>query len=182
MTDLSRSYFALNKLIFSRCKALYKKKKKGNWVHSQILIQGFPNRRLLARYWRRVLCSGINLKKMRNQIKQTNQNNFTLCSFLLFCKSLPEVRKPWCNNHFSLYRTYIYVLRVQRRKGSLCYYSPCKSLQVLRLQKAFQDCCPVLYMNPSKHLYQRSSFWEKIKQADTYPGQLCTYWTWYLIT
>lgn len=28
MTDLSRSCFALNKLIFSSCKALYKKKKK----------------------------------------------------------------------------------------------------------------------------------------------------------
>lgn len=122
MTDLPTSCFALNKLIFSRCKSTVQK--KGNWVHSQILIQGFPTRSLLARYWRRVLCSGLNLKKMRNQIKQTNQNNFTLCSFLLFCKSLPEVRKPWCNNHFRRHRTDIYVLHVQRCKGSLCYDPP----------------------------------------------------------
>lgn len=48
MTDLSRSYFALNKLIFSSCKALYKKKKKEeSWVHSQDLTQGFPTRSLL---------------------------------------------------------------------------------------------------------------------------------------
>lgn len=131
MTDLSRSCFALNKLIFSRCKALYKKKKKRYWVHSQNLIQGFPTRRLRVDNWRRALYSGLNWKKMRNQIKQANQIHFTLCTFLLFSKSLPEVRKPWYNNRFSLYRTYIYVLHVQRHKGSLCYYSPSKSLQVL---------------------------------------------------
>lgn len=129
MTDLSRSCFALNKLNFSKCKALYKT--KGNWVHSQNWIQGFPTRSLLGRYWRRVLCLGLNLKKMRKQIRQANQIHFTLCSFLLFCKSLPEVRKPWYNNHFSLYTTYIYVLHVQRHKGSLCYYPPSESLQVL---------------------------------------------------
>lgn len=37
-----------------------------------------------------------------------------------------------------------------------------------RLQKAFQDGYPVLSMNPSKHLYQSSTSWEKIKQAQIY--------------
>lgn len=130
MTDLSRSCFALNKLIFSRCKALYKKKKKILGTFSKFNT-GLPNQETAGRYWRRALYSGLNWKKMRNQIKQANQIHFTLCTFLLFSKSLPEVRKPWYNNRFSLYRTYIYVLHVQRHKGSLCYYSPSKSLQVL---------------------------------------------------
>lgn len=32
-------------------------------------------------------------------------------------------------------------------KAGVVPIPPCKSLKVLRLQKAFKDCCPVLYMN-----------------------------------
>lgn len=116
-------------------------------------------------------------KSKENEKPDKNKpTKFTsLCApFCFFWKSLPEVRKPWYNNHFSLYRTYIYVLHVQRHKGSFCYYPPSKSLQVLLAYESFLRLLPnSLYMNPSKHLYQSSSSWEKIKQAQIHNQANC---------
>lgn len=49
MTDLSRSCFALNKLIFSRCKALYKKKKKKILGTFSKFNTGLPNQETAGR-------------------------------------------------------------------------------------------------------------------------------------
>lgn len=46
-------------------------------------------------------------------------------------------------------------------------------LDSYRLQKAFQNGCPVLYPNLSKHLYQSSSSWEKTKQAQIHNQANC---------
>ena len=61
---------------------------KGDWVRSQNLIQGFPTRSLLARYWRRGFCSGLNVKKRTNCIKKKITS---LCVPFWFFASLSQM-------------------------------------------------------------------------------------------
>lgn len=158
MIDLSRSLSALNKVNFSRCKALYKKLGTFSKFNT-----GVPNQVCWIRYRRRVFLSGVNGKETRKQTKQAKQIHFPWCSSVAFSKCLLEVR-PWYDNHSSLLTACTHVLHVQRLKRS--------PLQILSygLYRAFQDCCPVLHRNPSKHLFQ-SSF------SITRPTAYLLHWT-----
>lgn len=146
---------------------------KKSWVHSRNLIQGFPTRSLLDQILEKGVLFRFKWKEMRNQTKQAKQIQFPLCSSVAFCKCSPEVRKPCYDNHFSLYTACTHVLYGQRLKG--CPF------QILSgsygFHRAFQDCCPVLYRNPSKHLYQSSFSWEKTNRSTTRPTAYLLHWT-----
>lgn len=117
---------------------------------------------------------------MRNEIMQANQIHFTLYSFLLFSKSLPEVRKPWYNNHFSLYRNTFMCFMFKDIKAAFLNLPSPNPFRFLEASESSPRLLPHS-LNPSKHLYQSSSSWEKIKQAQIHnkancvPTQLDTY-------
>lgn len=127
MTDLSRSCFALNKLNFSRCKALYKKKKERKLGTFSKLNTGLPNQESAGQMLEEVSHSGLNGKKMRNQMRRADRILSTLRSFLLSCES-PQGREAPVQAAASLGEQTLMCF-VFRQKGSL----RCHALRTSRL-------------------------------------------------
>lgn len=112
--------------------------------------------------------SGLNGKKMRNQMRRADRILSTLRSFLLSCES-PQGREAPVQAAASLGGTDTDALRVQTERQPSLLRPP--NLSASRTpQKALQDCA-ALPANPSQHLHQSSSSREKGKRADTEPGQ-----------
>lgn len=160
MTDPSRSHFALNKLILAGVNYCTK---KGNWVHSQNLIQGFPTRSLLNRYWRRVLCSGLN-RKWEPDKKQTTKLTSYCAPFCFFENLSQRSGSPGITITLVFTENTFMCFMVKDRQSLLLIPLQIPS-DSYRFQKAFQICCPFLFIWIQVNIYTKAALsWEKINR------------------
>lgn len=88
MTDLPRSCFALNKLIFSRCKALYKKiRKLGTFSKFNT---GLPNQEFAGYILEKGVMFSFKLKENEKPDKTTQPNSLHFVLLSAFLKLSPR--------------------------------------------------------------------------------------------